>query len=242
MAAAQRTAWRPVAPASPPGLVASTLAARAAPPGPLDALAPEAMDSHDDASREPARAIQLLAGTQVAARRGEVAVEDLRVGEGLLSRAGGYRPLRWVGHRELHDLDVLDAPWLWPVRIRAGSLSPGVPVRDTAVAPAQRLVLSGHAASIHYDEALVEVAAQDLAGRPGIERGAPGRQACVDLLLDEGCTVLVDGLWLAPPRPGRSPRVIAPRPRDEERVAAIEPPWYASRARRLWPAGVRIRG
>ncbi len=93
-------------------------------------------------------AVCFCAGTRVLAARGEVAVEELRVGEPVLALLGGGAgaglvPVRWLGHRTL-DLRAHPRPELVrPVRIRAGALAEGVPHRDLRVSPGHALLLDG---------------------------------------------------------------------------------------------------
>ena len=90
-------------------------------------------------------------GTLIATSRGKVAVEDLQVGDLVLTASGGVRPIRWIGHRKLR-LDRHPRPEaVRPVRIAAGTLADGVPARDLCVSPEHALWL---------DRALV--AAKDL--------------------------------------------------------------------------------
>src|SRR5262249_3668197 len=60
------------------------------------------------------------AGTRIAAAGGQVAVETLRVGDHVVTVAGGVerlRPIRWVGHRRI-DCRLHPSPrQVWPVRV-----------------------------------------------------------------------------------------------------------------------------
>ena len=76
-----------------------------------------------------------LRGTRIATPYGEVAVEDLRPGDVVLTLNRGRSPIRWIGRRVLDPL-MLDRPQdAWPIRIRHGALTDSVPHRDLLVSP-----------------------------------------------------------------------------------------------------------
>ena len=76
-----------------------------------------------------------LRGTRIATPYGEVAVEDLRAGDVVLTLNKGRTPIRWIGRRVLDPL-MIDRPRdAWPIRIRRGALSENVPHRDLLVSP-----------------------------------------------------------------------------------------------------------
>jgi hypothetical protein len=77
-----------------------------------------------------------VTGTRILTARGEVAVEDLTVGDLAVTPEGTERPIRWIGHRTIacHG----DSARL-PVRIAAHAFGPGRPARDLFVSPAHAI-------------------------------------------------------------------------------------------------------
>lgn len=73
-----------------------------------------------------------VTGTRILTTRGEVAVEDLAVGDLAVTVSGAQRPIRWIGHRTLQCRGRAD---LLPVRIAAGAFGEGRPARDLMVSP-----------------------------------------------------------------------------------------------------------
>jgi len=65
-------------------------------------------------------------GTLIRTARGEVAVEDLIVGDLAVTASGALRPITWIGYRRLEHL----APEQQPVRVRTGAFGSSLPVRD----------------------------------------------------------------------------------------------------------------
>ena len=74
------------------------------------------------------------AGTMVATDTGEAAVEDLSVGDTVLTVSGEHRPIRWIGRR-IVATRFADPIGSMPIRIKAGALADNVPVRDMLLSP-----------------------------------------------------------------------------------------------------------
>lgn len=88
-------------------------------------------------------------GTLIATARGDVAVEDLKAGDTVLTADGKTAPVRWVGHQTRSTV-FSDAARVCPIRIAAGALAENVPSRDL-------LVTGDH--GIVFDEAIVHASA-----------------------------------------------------------------------------------
>jgi autotransporter-associated beta strand protein len=92
-------------------------------------------------------------GTNILTPTGNVQVESLKIGDLLVTRFGGIRPVKWIG-RQSYDVRMLrNSPEKCPVRIRAGALADGMPARDLLVSPGHAilventLVLASHLAN-----------------------------------------------------------------------------------------------
>ena len=83
-----------------------------------------------------------LAGTMIATPAGETAIEDLAIGDLVLTADGHAAPVRWVGVQTVVSL-FADRLRTFPVRITAGALGPDLPVRDLLVSPDHALFLDG---------------------------------------------------------------------------------------------------
>jgi collagen type I/II/III/V/XI/XXIV/XXVII alpha len=82
-----------------------------------------------------------VSGTRIATVDGPRPVETLRPGDGVLTRWGGPRPIRWVGRRAV---DPPYHPWpnrVRPIRIAQYALSPDVPACPVLLAPGQAICL-----------------------------------------------------------------------------------------------------
>jgi hypothetical protein len=141
-------------------------------------------------------------GTMIATPRGEVPAEALREGDRVLTRDNGFQEIRWIASRTLSRDALQRAPGLRPVLIRSGSLGAGLPERDMLVSPKHRVLIHGEAPQLHFAESEVLVAAEHLAGRPGIEAIGTLRTTYVHFMFDRHEVVLSDGAWTESFQPG----------------------------------------
>lgn len=86
--------------------------------------------------------ICFAAGTQLMTPTGPRAIEDIAVGDLVLTVDRGPQPVRWRGKRKLDAIDLHIAPHLRPIRIKAGALGPDLPERDLVVSPQHRILVS----------------------------------------------------------------------------------------------------
>lgn len=142
------------------------------------------------------------AGTLIDTARGPVPVEALVPGDLVLTRDNGYRPLCWIGSKALDAARLAAEPALRPVRIAAGALGGGLPLRDMEVSPQHRMLFSGARAEMLFGHHEVLVAAVHLVGQPGITRRASGGVCYVHILFDRHEVVRGDGAWSESFQPG----------------------------------------
>ena len=133
---------------------------------------------------------------------GPVPVEDLTVGCRVLTRDSGYRPLRWVGRRDLGRAELIAKPALIPVQIRQGALGADMPNRDMVVSPQHRMLLTGARAELIAGETEVLAAALHLVGQPGVERASGAAVSYIHILFDHHEIVRSDGCWSESFQPG----------------------------------------
>jgi hypothetical protein len=84
------------------------------------------------------------AGTRIRTERGEVAVEELRVGDRVPAvRAGISLPVVWIGYRDVNANWYSRPEDVYPVRVAAGAFADFVPHRDLWLSPEHCVFLHG---------------------------------------------------------------------------------------------------
>ena len=78
-------------------------------------------------------------GTLIRTTRGDVAVEDLSIGDLVVTSSGEERPIRWIGHRTLNCSKQGRLADVLPIRIAAGAFDENKPSQDLLVSPGHSL-------------------------------------------------------------------------------------------------------
>ncbi len=108
-------------------------------------------------------------GTKIATPQGERLVEDLEVGDKVITRDNGLQEIRWVGRRDLEGRELLQAPQMKPVLIRAGALGRSLPETDLLVSPNHRVLINNEKSALYFEDREVLVAAKHLTDLEGVD-------------------------------------------------------------------------
>ena len=80
-------------------------------------------------------------GTLILTDRGECRVEELQIGDRLVTLAGAQRPIKWIGRRGYAGRYILGRQDILPICIKPGALGDGVPRRDLWISPRHAMFL-----------------------------------------------------------------------------------------------------
>uniref|UniRef100_UPI003562EF97 Hint domain-containing protein n=1 Tax=Roseovarius sp. TaxID=1486281 RepID=UPI003562EF97 len=141
-------------------------------------------------------------GTVIATPKGERLVEDLKVGDRIITRDNGIQEIRWLGRRDLKGRELLQAPHLKPVLVRAGSLGNGLPERDMVVSPNHRVLINNDRTALYFEEREVLAAAKHLTGLEGVDAVEASGVSYIHFMFDNHEVVLSNGAWTESFQPG----------------------------------------
>lgn len=109
------------------------------------------------------------AGTKLRTIQGEMAIEDLRVGDLPWTSDAGYQPIVWIGQRTLTAAELARKPHLRAIRVSAHALGHNQPERDLILSPQHRLCLSSNIVERITGEHQALVSAKDLLDLDGVD-------------------------------------------------------------------------
>jgi hypothetical protein len=123
-------------------------------------------------------------GTRIGTPAGEVAVEDLQIGDLVSTTSGAAKPVKWIGRRSYPAATVARAANLRPVLVRKGALGSALPSRDLMVSPMHALLI---------DEVFVPAAAL-VNGVSILRRELAGAAEYIHVELDQHEVIFAEGV------------------------------------------------
>ncbi len=140
-------------------------------------------------------------GTPITTVTGPRPIEEIAVGDLVVTQDNGPQPVRWIGRRHLTGADLRASPSFRPIRVRRGALGPGCPARDIVVSPQHRLVM--RRVEPLSDGVEILVPAVHLVDGRGIRQVDVAEVTYHHLLFDRHEIVFSDGLASESFHPGR---------------------------------------
>ncbi len=103
------------------------------------------IDTSNVSAPDSTNIVCFVTGTKIRTTRGEIAVEDLQIGDFAVTASGMQRPITWIGHREVKVERGSLRFEQQPVRVRAGAFGHGLPVRDLSMSPGHPVLVGADA-------------------------------------------------------------------------------------------------
>ena len=142
-------------------------------------------------------------GTLIATARGELPVEELEVGDKIITRDNGIQELRWIGAKRLDGLALQKEPHLQPVLVQKGSLGNNLPERDMLVSPNHRMLVNNDRVSLYFEDNEVLVSAKHLVNpSEGVQSVQSVGVTYIHFMFDNHEVVLANGAWTESFQPG----------------------------------------
>ncbi|SPH21255.1 Bifunctional hemolysin/adenylate cyclase [Ascidiaceihabitans donghaensis] len=141
-------------------------------------------------------------GTLIATPKGERRVEDLAVGDRIITRDNGIQEIRWMGAKDMKAADFAKAQHLRPIMISQGALGGGLPERDMMVSPNHRVLVANDKTALYFEEREVLVAAKFLTGLDGVDVVDVAWTTYIHIMFEQHEVVLSDGAWTESFQPG----------------------------------------
>ena len=136
-----------------------------------------------------------VAGTKIVTKTGEVAVENLKEGDLVLTRDNGFCPVRWIGSRTITARQQKADDKLRPVVFRAGSLGENMPLSDLLVSRQHRMLVADWRAQLLFHEDEVLTAAVNLVNNDTIFLRPAEDVTYYHFMCDVHEVVMANGCW-----------------------------------------------
>ena len=88
-------------------------------------------------------------GTRISTPTGQTPIENLKIGDLVLSAFGGSVPIQWIGQRSVDATRHPNPEAVWPIRIAASALADNIPSHDLYLSPEHAIHLDNHLIPAH---------------------------------------------------------------------------------------------
>lgn len=122
----------------------------------------DAQSENGDTGVDVVRIVCFVRGTRIRTENGDIAIEDLSIGDEVLCGDGELHPIRWIGGRRLNTEMLKANPHLRPVVLERDALGAARPDDALALSPQHRVMLSDWRAELLFGAPEVLVAAKML--------------------------------------------------------------------------------
>ncbi|WP_375551538.1 Hint domain-containing protein [Rhodophyticola porphyridii] len=135
-------------------------------------------------------------GTLIDTVDGPRKVEDIKIGDKVMTRDRGPQPIIWTGSRKLSHSHLVLHPKVRPILIEPGALGHGTPNTSLVVSPQHRVYLETRVAKRMIGQSDMLIAAKKLLKFDGVEQYVPDNGVTYRHLLCENHEVIMaNGSW-----------------------------------------------
>jgi Hint domain len=82
-------------------------------------------------------------GARILSDRGNVAIEDLKIGDRVMTRSGETRPIIWIGQRKVDCASHPKPELVWPICVSRNAFGENLPERDLWLSPGHNVFSEG---------------------------------------------------------------------------------------------------
>jgi hypothetical protein len=112
-------------------------------------------------------------------------VEELAVGDLVITKYHGLQPIRWIGQKRISGARMFAMPELQPIRIRKHALGHNNPSEDLIVSQQHRMVVRHALARLYLDNDLCLIPAKSLLSLPGVSHVGVAPTTYIHLMFDQ---------------------------------------------------------
>jgi hypothetical protein len=120
-------------------------------------------------------------------------VEELEVGDLVITRDHGLQTIRWIGHKQISGARLYASPEIQPIMIHIDAISHGCPSRDMMVSPQHRMVVDHAENILMYNSSAVLVPAKNLVNEETIFATKVRSTTYIQMLFDRHEIVYANG-------------------------------------------------
>jgi hypothetical protein len=151
----------------------------------------------------PSQIFCFTPGTFITTPKGAVLIENLEVGDLVITADNGLQAIRWIGHKYISGARLQALPHLQPVRIKAHAFGPNKPDRDLLVSPQHRMHLKSKRAQFMFGETEILSPAKGLLNDKSVLIDHQSKHVdYIHILFDNHELVLANGAWSESFHPG----------------------------------------
>lgn len=141
-------------------------------------------------------------GTMIMTPSGERLVEELAVGDRVVTRDNGVQKIYWAGEKSISAKSLRANPKLQPIVVRKGAFGEGLPNRDLLLSPSHRLWIESEIAALYLGEREVLVATKHMVNDRSVHRITAPDVRYIHFMFERHELVLSNQIWTESFQPG----------------------------------------